>query len=81
MSTFLLKAAFCVFFVATVFIRYPHEKRQRQNTITDNQKTSLEKILLAIVSLGMVVLPLLYLFTPFLNFANYELPGWASAIG
>lgn len=67
--------------VATVVIRKPHEKRNKDNTITQDNKTNLEKTLLAITSLGMMILPLVYLITPFLSFANYTLPLYVHLIG
>jgi len=40
----------------------------------------LDIILVGIAGVGMAV-PLLYLFTPWLDFANYILPGWCGWIG
>ncbi|MEM1321135.1 MAG: protein-S-isoprenylcysteine O-methyltransferase [Bacteroidota bacterium] len=81
MSELVLKIIFLVFFIATGFIRSPYEKRQKQNTIVNDQRTGLEKTLLAGAFLGMAVLPLLYILSPWLNFANYQLPTWAAVIG
>ncbi|NEZ56899.1 isoprenylcysteine carboxylmethyltransferase family protein [Leptolyngbyaceae cyanobacterium CCMR0082] len=47
----------------------------------DNRKTPLENGLLAFVLLGMCVLPLIYIFTPLFNFANYSLPVGANVLG
>ncbi|MBE0695529.1 MAG: isoprenylcysteine carboxylmethyltransferase family protein [Anaerolineaceae bacterium] len=40
-----------------------------------------EQILLGMLSVGMLLLPLLYSVTPWLNFANYSLPGWVNWTG
>lgn len=80
-STLFLKICYIVFWVATGFIRQPYARQQKQNLITNNQKTPLEKLLLVGVIIGMMVLPLLYVFTPLLDFSNYHLPAWASIIG
>lgn len=40
----------------------------------------LDMILVGTAGVGMV-LPLLYLFTPWLDFANYALPGWSGWVG
>src|SRR5690606_399864 len=40
-----------------------------------------EIFLLAQLLLGMVALPLVYIFTPWLNFAHYKLRAWAGWIG
>jgi len=37
-------------------------------------------ILVSVAGVGMIV-PLLYLFTPWLDFANYALPGWCGWVG
>lgn len=39
-----------------------------------------ERFLLFLVFLGMQVLPLIYLFTPWLGFANYAFSGWLSRL-
>ncbi|MEM9720519.1 MAG: protein-S-isoprenylcysteine O-methyltransferase [Bacteroidota bacterium] len=72
MNTFILKIIFVLFMVGTYLIRSPHERRNKQNKIADDQKTPMEKLLLGVVSLGMMLLPTLYVLTPFLSFADYE---------
>ncbi|PIG90777.1 protein-S-isoprenylcysteine methyltransferase [Gloeocapsopsis sp. IPPAS B-1203] len=47
----------------------------------DNRKTPQENGLLFLVFLGMVALPLVYVFTPWLDIANYHLPIWANGLG
>lgn len=70
-----------VFWFATGIIRYPHSQRQKKNQIRTDNKSGLEKLLLAIVSLGMLILPVLFVITPLLDFANYELPTGLSIVG
>ncbi|MEM9847985.1 MAG: protein-S-isoprenylcysteine O-methyltransferase [Bacteroidota bacterium] len=79
--TIALKILFVAMIIATVVIRKPHEKRNKDNTITQDNKTNLEKTLLALTSLGLMVLPLIYLVTPFFSFADYTLPLYAQVIG
>ena len=55
--------------------------RARNNKIVVSRKTTLELALLALAFLGMLVIPLAYVFTPLLNFADYQLPSWAGWIG
>ncbi|MEM6805487.1 MAG: protein-S-isoprenylcysteine O-methyltransferase [Bacteroidota bacterium] len=81
MTTITLKICFMLFWIATGIIRYPFSKKQKENKISQDNKTPLEKTLLAGASLGMLILPLLYVFTPFLSFADYEIPLWAQIIG
>lgn len=81
MSTFALKIAYLILWVSSAVIRYPHEKRNKRNRIVTNNKTALEKVLLVVVFIGMGILPLVYVFTSWLNFANYSLPLWAEILG
>ena len=81
MDTLTLKIIFLVCFILTGIIRKPYQKKIKENTIIDNRKTPLENSLLASVLLGMFVLPLIYIFTPLFNFANYSLPVWAHVLG
>ncbi|MEM6264410.1 MAG: protein-S-isoprenylcysteine O-methyltransferase [Bacteroidota bacterium] len=81
MNPIILKVAFVLLYVATSIIRSPHAKRNKQNIITLDKKTPLEKGLLAGAFLGMGIIPLVYVLTPFLNFANYELPMGLQILG
>ena len=74
METLVLKIGYGLLLIGTFIIRYPHEKRNKANKIRNNQQGTLEKTLLALVFLGMMVLPLLYIFSPWLSFANYTFP-------
>ncbi|MEM9907428.1 MAG: protein-S-isoprenylcysteine O-methyltransferase [Cyanobacteria bacterium P01_D01_bin.44] len=81
MDTRLLKIIFLFFIAFSTIIRIPHQRETKTNTITDNRKTVQENSLLFFVFLGMFILPLIYIFTPLLNFANYSLPTWANVLG
>ncbi|MEL6672400.1 MAG: protein-S-isoprenylcysteine O-methyltransferase [Bacteroidota bacterium] len=81
MNTLFLKIVFMIFWVSVSVIRYPHGKRQRKNKIKENRKTPEEKILLFGATLGMGLMPVIYVFTPFLNFADYSLPIWVNILG
>jgi protein-S-isoprenylcysteine O-methyltransferase Ste14 len=73
MDPLLLKIGYGVILIGTSIIRYPHEKRNKANQITTNKKGTLEKVLLGFVFLGMMILPLIYIFTGLFFFANYSL--------
>jgi protein-S-isoprenylcysteine O-methyltransferase Ste14 len=62
-------------------IRLPYERQTQTNQIVDNRKTTLEKFLLSQLSVGVFVIPLIYVFTPLLSFADYQLPSWVGWIG
>ena len=82
METPILKIAFLIGLVFSSIIRIPHQRENKQNTIIDNRKTAQENGLLFLVFLGMFVFPIIYIFiTPWFNFANYALPGWANILG
>lgn len=60
--------------IAEIVIRYPYRLSTRGNQITDDRLSSQEKWLLGLLWIGMFVLPLVYVLTPWLDFANYDLP-------
>ncbi|MEM9338023.1 MAG: protein-S-isoprenylcysteine O-methyltransferase [Bacteroidota bacterium] len=74
MEPLALKIIYGIFMLASFIIRMPHERRNKANKIIDDYKSTLEKTLLFIVYIGMMILPLLYVFTGVLSFADYELP-------
>jgi len=69
-------------FVAGSVIRagwtLPHRRRNKQRRILDDRMTKPEWLLLCLTSLGLIIFPLLYVFTNRLDFADYALPTWAS---
>ncbi|MEO0507092.1 MAG: protein-S-isoprenylcysteine O-methyltransferase [Bacteroidota bacterium] len=81
MIRLIFEIAFMVFWISMFIIRYPHAQKNKFNTIQKDRKTNEEKILLAITSLGMLLLPVLYVITPFLDFANYHLPNAMGILG
>ncbi|MEM1134121.1 MAG: protein-S-isoprenylcysteine O-methyltransferase [Pseudomonadota bacterium] len=70
-----------VMIVLISVIRMPYAKQTKDNVITEKQSVSVEKLLLALVSIGGTFLPLLHLTTGLFAFANYSLPDWAVIIG
>ncbi len=68
-------------FLLSVLIRMPYTMQNRQNTITDSHNDRAETIVLTVVFAAMMVFPLLYLVVPVMNFADYQLPLWASILG
>lgn len=72
---------------ATCVVRARRASRNEQNPIADERGvTSLEKLLMLFVLLGMQVIPLIYIFSSWLDFADYRLPttaglvvGWTGA--
>ena len=68
-------------FIMIFIIRLPYFWLARSTRIVVDRRTVRERILLALLAVGVGVLPLVYIFTPSLNFANYQLPSWAGWTG
>lgn len=81
MNTLTLKIIFFIGLFVSYVIRSPHQKRYKQNKITDDRKTNIEKVSLFFVSLGMFFIPVIYTFSPLFSFADYSLPIWANISG
>jgi protein-S-isoprenylcysteine O-methyltransferase Ste14 len=62
-------------------IRAIYARRPKKDEITVDRNTRLESLLLFLSSLGLIVLPLFYVFSPWLDFADYHLPTWAGWFG
>jgi protein-S-isoprenylcysteine O-methyltransferase Ste14 len=65
---------FLIGFVVFFYIRYVFVKRTKFETKAVSRFDRLERFLLAAMFPPTLVLPLLYLFTPLLAFADYQLP-------
>jgi protein-S-isoprenylcysteine O-methyltransferase Ste14 len=81
MPGIIFKMAYFAAIIVEMFIRAPIEKVRRQNKIVADQVSRQERLLLILLLVGMGLLPLLYAVTPWLNFANYQLPAWAGWLG
>ena len=73
MEPIVLKIIYGVFMVIYGIIRRPHEKRNKANKVVNNQKDILEKVTLFLVMIGMMLLPLIYIFSSLFGFADYQL--------
>jgi protein-S-isoprenylcysteine O-methyltransferase Ste14 len=76
-----VKIVYAIGWVLLAIIRIPYRWRTRTNQIVVNRRTAQEKSLLALLAVGMGALPLVYLVTPWLNFANYRLRTWVGWMG
>lgn len=72
---------FFICFVTAIIIRLFYRLRTLGNRVVHSRITALEVFLLALSVVGMVIIPLLYLFTSRLDFADYLLPGWTGWLG
>ena len=81
METIILKIGYGIVILGTFIIRHPHQKRNKSNQIRTDKKEALEKALLGLVFLGMMIVPLIYIFSNILSFADYTLPVSLHMIG
>lgn len=80
MSDFWLKAAFLLGIVVQMVIRSPYNRLRQQNRVTIDRVTTQEWVLLWLLLVGLVI-SLLYIFTDWLAFADYQLPTWLGVVG
>lgn len=76
------KIVYLIEFIVIVIIRKIYTSKNRNYKFTLNKKSILDNILLALNGIGMVV-PLFFIFSTILDFANYALPqwtGWSGAV-
>jgi len=71
---------FLAFFVVGSVVRKVYTSRRRGVKAEKKRGGVLDIILVGSAGVGMTV-PLVYLFTPWLDFANYNLPGWSGWVG
>jgi protein-S-isoprenylcysteine O-methyltransferase Ste14 len=74
------KLIYVIGLVTGSVIRAVHIRRYKQNRIADDYKTALDRLLVSFSSLGLIIIPLFYLLSPWLDFADYHLPVWPSLI-
>jgi protein-S-isoprenylcysteine O-methyltransferase Ste14 len=68
-------------FVAWIVIRFPYARRARRTATVRSHGWSRERILLGVATLGLFVIPLLWLVTGWPRAADYDLSFAAVAIG
>ena len=74
------KIVYFVLFMIISILRKYFTGRQRKLNIAKDQKTGLDIFYLVINGIGMII-PLVYVFTSKLDFANYYLPEWVGWLG
>lgn len=74
MSFHLGNLIFIIGFVLYAGIRHTFERRVRNNEHIVNRADGRERMLIAVMVVGAFLLPALYLFTPWLGFADYDWP-------
>jgi protein-S-isoprenylcysteine O-methyltransferase Ste14 len=75
------QALFLIGLLLYVAIRSTYQKRAAGATTAVTRSNKRDRFLILLVILGQIVVPLLYLFSTWLNFANYESPIFAPWLG
>ena len=76
----IFKIIYFILFLATTVVRKIFTTKNRKMDFAVNKKTTGDIVLLFIDGVGMI-LPLIYVFSSWLDFANYNLPDWIGWIG
>lgn len=77
MDEIIWKILFMIMGICSGLVRMPHMKKYKKTEWIKSKKTSREKFLCFLVAVGMMFAPMIYVFTPWLNSFNMNLPDWA----
>ena len=69
------------YWIANFVIRAPHIKVHQRSPIRSNRNTRMDTSLFLAVGVGGFLVPLLYVFTAVLAFADYTIPLWVGMTG
>lgn len=67
--------------IVEMVIRAPLNKKRKQEKMSEQNVSTQEKVILFLLLIGMLILPLIYSASNWLDFANYSLPAWAGWLG
>lgn len=81
MSELFFKITFVILWVIYIFIRVPFDKTYKQEEKIKTNHSTKEKALLFVLSVGLLLIPLIWSFTPFLASFNLGLPVWVRSLG
>lgn len=76
----IFKIVYLIEMVVIIFVRKYYSAKFRQEKLKVDKKTFVDILLLIFTGIGMV-LPLLYILTGILDFANYSQPIWLNWLG
>lgn len=81
METAIFKIIYLIGYITAFLIRFPYVKKSKEAKALSADNPVSDKTFLFLSFLGMNLIPLIYVFTPFFNFVNYVLPLWLGVIG
>ena len=81
MNELYFKIAFVILWVIYIAIRIPHEKNYKQIEKTKSINQSKENIMKLILMIGMLFIPLFWVFTSWFSDFNMNLPNFVRVFG
>jgi protein-S-isoprenylcysteine O-methyltransferase Ste14 len=81
MNEIIWKIIFTIIWLCNGFVRLPHGRNYKKTEKIKSRKTAREKFLVFLAAIGMMIVPMIYVFTPWLNSFNMALPDWGRWIG
>lgn len=81
MEEIIFKIVFLIFIILMIFIRMPHSTKYKKIEKYLSEKEKREKLLVALNGISMMFVPLIYVFTGWLDFFKTNLPDWIRIIG
>ena len=81
MAELLFKSVFVLSILLEIVIRMPYNRIRQHTNVATDRVSATEKALLGLMTLGLFFLPVIYIFTDWLRFADYRLPFWLGIVG
>jgi protein-S-isoprenylcysteine O-methyltransferase Ste14 len=76
----IFKIVYFIEYMLISIVRSMHTTKYRKLSVAIDRKSLLDMLLLALAGIGMLV-PLVYVFSSLLDFADYNLPDWVGWLG
>lgn len=77
----IFKITYWIGLIVQLIVRAPFSKTWKSGTKTVQRISTTETIVLGLLLVGNLILPSIYSFTNWLDFANYSLPDWLGWLG
>ena len=81
MNEIIWKTLFMVLYVVLILIRLPYARMHRRMVIKSSERPAVESFLVSLNMVTMMILPMLALFSPWLDPFSMHLPEWARGAG
>ena len=81
MEEIIWKIIFMIIWIGGGIVRNPHMKNYKKTEKINSKKTSREKFFCFLAAIGMMIVPMIYVFTPWLNSFSMGLPDWVRWMG